>query len=60
MKIARQFETEERKYRIITPYESQRNAIEEKLKLNDLNWEDKCFNVDSFQGEFLSSFDKTF
>jgi len=30
------------------------------LKLNDLNWEDKCFNVDSFQGEFLSSFDKTF
>ncbi|KAG2145384.1 AAA domain-containing protein [Suillus bovinus] len=37
-------------FRIITPYDAQRNLIEEHLKLNKLDWEDKCFNVDSFQG----------
>ncbi|KAI9461671.1 P-loop containing nucleoside triphosphate hydrolase protein [Lactarius psammicola] len=37
-------------YRIITPYDAQRNALERALKKKDLIWEDKCFNVDSFQG----------
>lgn len=42
-----------KKFRIITPYDAQRNLIEEGLKTNQLDWEDKCFNVDSFQGLFL-------
>ncbi|OAX42497.1 hypothetical protein K503DRAFT_733553 [Rhizopogon vinicolor AM-OR11-026] len=37
-------------FRIITPYDAQRSLIEEGLKNNQLEWEDKCFNVDSFQG----------
>ncbi|KAH9178234.1 P-loop containing nucleoside triphosphate hydrolase protein [Lactarius sanguifluus] len=37
-------------YRIITPYDAQRGALEQALKDNDLIWENKCFNVDSFQG----------
>ncbi|KIK63710.1 hypothetical protein GYMLUDRAFT_448451 [Collybiopsis luxurians FD-317 M1] len=36
-------------YRIVTPYDSQRNHIENLLKENGLDWHDKCFNVDSFQ-----------
>ncbi|KAG2367897.1 AAA domain-containing protein [Suillus spraguei] len=36
--------------RIITPYDAQRSLIEEGLKHSELDWEDKCFNVDSFQG----------
>ncbi len=39
-------------YRIITPYDAQRSALEEALKEKELVWEDKCFNVDSFQGSF--------
>ncbi|KAG2128077.1 AAA domain-containing protein [Suillus cothurnatus] len=39
-----------KQFRIITPYDAQRSLIEDKLKLQDLKWEDKCFNVDSFQG----------
>ncbi|KAH7867997.1 AAA domain-containing protein, partial [Lentinula edodes] len=34
---------------IITPYDSQRVAIESRLKVENLPWE-KVFNVDSFQG----------
>jgi len=37
-------------YRIITPYEAQRSGIEEAMKAADLEWGDKVFNVDSFQG----------
>ncbi|KAF9525642.1 AAA domain-containing protein, partial [Crepidotus variabilis] len=37
-------------YRIITPYEGQRSLIENAMKKADLQWGDKCFNVDSFQG----------
>ncbi|KAH9058402.1 P-loop containing nucleoside triphosphate hydrolase protein [Lactarius vividus] len=37
-------------YRIITPYDAQRSALEQALKDNELIWENKCFNVDSFQG----------
>ncbi|KAH9994876.1 AAA domain-containing protein, partial [Russula vinacea] len=35
---------------IITPYDAQRGALEEALRDEDLKWEDKVFNVDSFQG----------
>jgi regulator of nonsense transcripts 1 len=41
-----------KQFRIITPYDAQRSFIEESLKLDELEWEDKCFNVDSFQGSF--------
>jgi len=37
-------------YRIITPYDAQRGRLENALKNEDLDWHDKCFNVDSFQG----------
>ncbi|KAK0471192.1 AAA domain-containing protein, partial [Armillaria novae-zelandiae] len=35
---------------VITPYDAQRAAIEEELKSQDLPWERRVFNVDSFQG----------
>ncbi|KAK0189342.1 P-loop containing nucleoside triphosphate hydrolase protein [Armillaria mellea] len=38
---------------VITPYDAQRAAIEEKLKNQDLPWERRVFNVDSFQGNWL-------
>ncbi|KAI0777150.1 AAA domain-containing protein [Irpex lacteus] len=37
-------------YRIITPYDGQRSYIENLLKSEGIPWEDRCFNVDSFQG----------
>ncbi|KAG6813951.1 hypothetical protein H0H92_005206 [Tricholoma furcatifolium] len=37
-------------FRIITPYDAQRSKLESSLKASDIPWEDKCFNVDSFQG----------
>lgn len=40
---------------IITPYDSQRAAIESRLKDENLPWE-KVFNVDSFQGEPIPIF----
>lgn len=49
--IARKLAAEGKSYRIITPYDAQRGAIEDALKNAGLAWEDKCFNVDSFQGE---------
>jgi superfamily I DNA and/or RNA helicase len=45
-------QAKKKQFRIITPYDAQRSLIEDKLKLQDLKWEDKCFNVDSFQGSF--------
>jgi superfamily I DNA and/or RNA helicase len=50
LEIAKHLETSGKQYRIITPYEAQRGAIEDKLKEEGLHWGDKCFNVDSFQG----------
>jgi superfamily I DNA and/or RNA helicase len=50
-KLARQYSKEGKKYKIITPYDAQRNAIEKELKSAKLHWEDTCFNVDSFQGK---------
>ncbi|KAI0322758.1 AAA domain-containing protein [Amylostereum chailletii] len=48
--LARRFQEEDKKFRIITPYDPQRQLLEDALKENDLYWNDKCFNVDSFQG----------
>ena len=48
--IARKLQEQDKNYRIITPYEGQRNYIENLIKQEGLEWGDKCFNVDSFQG----------
>jgi len=48
--LARAFHAQGKPFRIITPYDSQRGLIERRLKEATLPWEDKCFNVDSFQG----------
>ncbi|KAF9451888.1 P-loop containing nucleoside triphosphate hydrolase protein [Macrolepiota fuliginosa MF-IS2] len=37
-------------FRIVTPYDAQRALLENSLKSTELEWEDKVFNVDSFQG----------
>jgi len=50
LKIASMLQEKSKNFRIITPYDAQRSLIEEGLKAKELDWEDKCFNVDSFQG----------
>lgn len=35
---------------VITPYDGQRSLIERMLKDEKMEWADRCFNVDSFQG----------
>ncbi|KAH9037839.1 P-loop containing nucleoside triphosphate hydrolase protein [Lactarius pseudohatsudake] len=52
MLIAEHLQEEDIPYRIITPYDAQRSELEQALKEKELVWEDKCFNVDSFQGSF--------
>lgn len=47
------FQAQEKKFRIITPYDAQRTLIEGELKKAELEWGDKCFNVDSFQGNII-------
>ena len=56
MKLATHLQNLGCQYRIITPYEAQRSGIEEAMKAADLEWGDKVFNVDSFQG-LLTFFD---
>ena len=48
--MARRYLKEGKKFKIITPYDAQRNAIEKALKTDGLVWENTVFNVDSFQG----------
>lgn len=48
--LAKRLQDENVPFRIITPYDAQRSRLEQALKEEDLNWQDKCFNVDSFQG----------
>lgn len=48
--LARNMNRLGRKFRIITPYDAQRSMIENALKVEKLPWEDKCFNIDAFQG----------
>ena len=50
IQIARRYIREGKKFKIITPYDGQRNAIENALKATGLAWENTVFNVDSFQG----------
>ncbi|GLB40322.1 putative AAA domain containing protein [Lyophyllum shimeji] len=51
IKLAQQLQVQQKAYQIITPYEGQRGIIEARMKdTPDLDWENKCFNVDSFQG----------
>ncbi|KAG1841688.1 P-loop containing nucleoside triphosphate hydrolase protein, partial [Suillus subalutaceus] len=47
--LARIYHGQGKQFRIITPYDGQRSTIEKQLELAKLPWEDKCFNVDSFQ-----------
>ncbi|THH13051.1 hypothetical protein EW146_g7128 [Bondarzewia mesenterica] len=56
--LARRFEDEGESFRIITPYDAQRNLLETALKEQGLVWQDKCFNVDSFQGRSSHSSSK--
>ena len=39
-------------FRVITPYDAQRNELEIAIKKAGIPWKDRCFNVDSFQGHF--------
>ncbi|PCH42406.1 nucleoside triphosphate hydrolase protein [Wolfiporia cocos MD-104 SS10] len=55
--IAKKLHARGKVYRIITPYDAQRNLLEKKLKSAEIPWEDKCFNVDSFQGKYCSEDD---
>ncbi|GLB40323.1 putative AAA domain containing protein [Lyophyllum shimeji] len=48
--LARIFNSTGKAYRVITPYDAQRSKLENALKAANLPWEDRCFNVDSFQG----------
>ncbi|KAF9007469.1 AAA domain-containing protein, partial [Cyathus striatus] len=50
IQIAQHLQNSGKKYKIITPYEGQTTAIQEEMKTEGLDWGDKCFNVDSFQG----------
>ncbi|KIY67258.1 hypothetical protein CYLTODRAFT_490757 [Cylindrobasidium torrendii FP15055 ss-10] len=50
IQLAALFQQAGHHHRIITPYAGQTELIENLLKERDLEWDDKCFNVDSFQG----------
>jgi len=50
IEICKKYKAERRQYRIITPYDGQRSLVEQMLKKERMEWEDRCFNVDSFQG----------
>ncbi|KAI0694619.1 AAA domain-containing protein [Cytidiella melzeri] len=50
VRIAKRYHSEGKTYRLITPYDGQRSLIETLLKNAGIPWEDRCFNVDSFQG----------
>ena len=50
--LAHLYQRQNKRYRIITPYDTQRTAIEIGLQnaKPPLRWKNKVFNVDSFQG----------
>ncbi|KAF7970074.1 hypothetical protein HWV62_25050 [Athelia sp. TMB] len=50
LQIAEQLQEQGKSYRFITPYDAMRTAVESEMKERGLSWADKCFNVDSFQG----------
>lgn len=55
-----QNETPPTSFRIITPYDAQRSLIENSLKAANLPHANKCFNVDSFQGQFIYHLEKPY
>ncbi|EIM87813.1 uncharacterized protein STEHIDRAFT_146026 [Stereum hirsutum FP-91666 SS1] len=50
VRIAQRYNDEGKDFRIITPYDAQRNLIEGALRRESIPWADKVFNVDAFQG----------
>ncbi|KAH9850369.1 P-loop containing nucleoside triphosphate hydrolase protein [Lenzites betulinus] len=50
LKIAEMLQAEDKEYCFISPYDAQRNLMEKDMTNAGLDWKDKCFNVDSFQG----------
>ncbi|KZP25210.1 hypothetical protein FIBSPDRAFT_856187 [Athelia psychrophila] len=50
LQIAAQLQEQGKSYRFITPYDAMRTAVELAMREGGLEWADKCFNVDSFQG----------
>lgn len=52
VQIAKHLQNQNKSYRIITPYGSQRTLIEDEMKkaTGGMDWEDKCFTLDAFQG----------
>ncbi|KAK7463530.1 hypothetical protein VKT23_006878 [Stygiomarasmius scandens] len=48
--LAHKLQASGRSFRILTPYDAQRGVIEQGLKAEGLAWEDRCFNIDAFQG----------
>ena len=51
--VAKKLNDQKKRFRIITPYDPQRSLLENALKREGLPWEDKCFNIDAFQGDWL-------
>jgi hypothetical protein len=56
LQFAAKMQAEGLQYRIITPYDAQRELIEKAMKELGLHWADKVHNVDSFQGTFIPIF----
>lgn len=54
--IAKKLHSQNKSFRVITPYDPQRSLLENSLKHAKLPWEDKCFNVDAFQGTIIDSY----
>ncbi|KAJ7170755.1 P-loop containing nucleoside triphosphate hydrolase protein [Mycena crocata] len=51
IKLAQHLQENDKNYKIITPYDAQRVLIENGMKNTEgLQWEEKVYNVDSFQG----------
>jgi len=52
LQIAKYLQDNKLNYKIISPYDAQKNSIEIRMKNSPegLRWENTCFNVDSFQG----------
>ncbi|KAJ7067045.1 AAA domain-containing protein [Mycena amicta] len=51
IQLATLLQERQKSYKIITPYDGQRNLIENTMRETDgLSWEEKVYNVDSFQG----------
>ncbi|KAJ7274286.1 AAA domain-containing protein [Mycena haematopus] len=51
IKLAKHLQEQAKSYKIITPYDAQRVLVEDSMKETEgLHWEEKVYNVDSFQG----------